>query len=94
MCLILTLMAALAATLFWYRSAERETLKLGFLSLMYWSAALMWTVDGIFSVAEGGSFVTVTVDDALLGALVIACGIGAWIVLVLREKRKTAGRGA
>lgn len=88
MCLILTLLAAAVATAVWHRSAVKEPLRLGFLSLMYWGAALMWTVDGIFSIAEGEPFFTMTMDDALLGVLVVFCGIAAWFVRVLYDKRK------
>ena len=87
MCLILTLLAAVAATAVWHWSAAKEASKLGFLSLMYWGAALMWTVDGIFSAAEGEPFFTLTVDDALLGVLVVGCGIAAWRLLVFQAQR-------
>ncbi|MDR3086838.1 MAG: hypothetical protein LBU45_02645 [Azoarcus sp.] len=80
MCLLMTLAAALAASLAWYRK-RRNGMKLETLSLMYWGAALMWMVDGFFRLAEGEPFLKITLDDALLGLLVVVSGLVAWIVL-------------
>lgn len=81
MCLIITAVAALAASILWYfRSGGK---KWGTLALMYWGAALMWTVDGIFSVLEGGGFFDLSAGDALLGLVVVLCGLAAWLVLLL-----------
>lgn len=84
MCLIITAVAAAAATALWRFSSGGG--RLGTLALMYWGAALMWSVDGIFSVLEGGGFFDLSADDALLGAVVVLCGIAAWLVLPLWNK--------
>ncbi|MDR3220737.1 MAG: hypothetical protein LBU46_01835 [Candidatus Accumulibacter sp.] len=82
MCLLMTLAAALAASLAWYlRGRSSSGMKLETLSLMYWGAALMWMVDGFFSLAEGEPFLDLTLDDALLGLLVVVSGLIAWFVL-------------
>jgi hypothetical protein len=81
MCLLITLAAALAASLTWYRKGRDEAMKLETLSLMYWGAALMWMVDGFFRLAEDEPFLELTLDDVLLGLLVVACGLLAWFVL-------------
>ena len=44
MCLLLTLMAAVAATVAWYACEKRGTYRLGTLCLIYWGAGLMWLV--------------------------------------------------
>lgn len=81
MCLLITAAAALAASIPWYfRSGGK---KWGTLALMYWGAALMWTVDDIFSVLEGGGFFDLSAGDALLGLVVVLCGLAAWLVLLL-----------
>jgi hypothetical protein len=75
----MTLVAALAASLAWYSKRRNEAMKLETLSLMYWGAALMWMVDGFFRLAEDEPFLELTLDDALLGLLVVACGLLAWL---------------
>jgi hypothetical protein len=75
MCLLMTLAAAIAASLAWYCKGRNGATKLDTLALMYWGAALMWMVDGFFSLAEGEPFLELTRDDALLGLLVTAAGL-------------------
>lgn len=83
MCLVITAFAAVITTAIWYfRHHERE-LRLGMLSLMYWGASLMWVVDGFFSVAEGEPFLDLSANDAMLGAVVVLCGLALWLVIVL-----------
>ena len=89
MCLVITAFAAVAATVVWYMIPERSSLKLGMLALMYWGASIMWTVDGFFSVAEGKSFLDLSSDDALLGLVIVLCGLIAWVMqLVIRDPKK------
>ena len=88
MCLMITLLAAVVSTVVWYVNAPEDKLKLGTLSLMYWGASLMWTVDGFFSVAEGEAFLDLSVNDALLGFLIVICGLVGWILLLLYKDPK------
>lgn len=81
MCLIITAFAAVIASILWYFGSGSK--KLGTLALMYWGAALMWSVDGIFSVLEGEGFFNFSADDALLGIVVVFCGLIAWLLLPL-----------
>ena len=55
---------------------------------MYWGAALMWTVDGFFRVAEGEPFLDLSVNDALLGLLIVICGLVAWLLILLYNDPK------
>jgi hypothetical protein len=70
--------------------------RLGSLALMYLAAALMWSVDGIASLIEGGPFVelsdpAVVADDTLLGVAVLALGLIVWGAFVLIKRvRKPA----
>jgi hypothetical protein len=82
MCLLMTLAAALAASLVWYRKRRNDGSRLETLCLMYWGAALMWMVDGFFRLAEGEPFLEITLDDTFLGLLVVAAGLIVWIALV------------
>ena len=88
MCLIITAFAAVITTIIWYFKAPERKLKLGLLSLMYWGATLMWTVDGIFCVAAGEPFFDLSANDAMLGAVIVLCGLIAWLVMLISSDPK------
>lgn len=83
MCLVITAFAAVIATILWYFVKESGSLKLGFLALMYWGASLMWTVDGFYAVAGGEPFLDLSGNDALLGLVIVLCGLIIWLVTLL-----------
>ncbi|MDR1778424.1 MAG: hypothetical protein LBR14_01525 [Clostridiales Family XIII bacterium] len=84
MTLFITLAAAIAAAVIWLLKPEfARKNRIGFLALMYFGAAIMWTVDGFAALAEGEPFVelsdaAVVKDDALLGLCVVVLGILIW----------------
>ena len=88
MCLVITAFAAVITTIIWYFKAHEKELKLGLLALMYWGATLMWIVDGFFVVAEGEPFLDLSVNDALLGLVIVLCGLVAWVVTLLLSDPK------
>ena len=83
MCLIITAFAAIFSTIVWYFKLNDRKYKMGTLSLMYWGASIMWFVDGIFAVANGEKFFDISIDDAVLGLLIVAIGLIAWIIMLL-----------
>ena len=83
MCLIITAFAAVITTIIWYFSVHKVNAKLGMLALMYWGASIMWLVDGFFCVADGESFLDLSGSDALLGLLIVLCGLVAWVISLL-----------
>jgi len=84
MCEILTVLAALATTaLYFFWRKSRALLAT---TLMFWGAALMWSVDCVRSAMEGGSFFDLSRDDALLGCVVLAAGFAVWALLALRDR--------
>ena len=85
MCLLLTLVAAVVASLVWYRRDRKGRVQLETLCLMYWGAALMWMVDGFFNLAEGEPFLELTADDASLGLLVVASGLIVYFLMFRRR---------
>lgn len=93
MTLLLCTFAAIAATLVWYLVPARRELRLGILPLMFWGASLMWLVDAFMEYRELGAdyFAPAAADmlnDAFLGASVIALGLVIWLVaLLLRDPR-------
>lgn len=88
MTLLVTIFAAVIATVMWYRTAPKSNMKLGTLSLMYWGASIMWFVDAIFEYAElkAEYFTPAPADmlnDLFLGLSVVALGLIIWIAVLL-----------
>ena len=93
MTLLITIIAAIVATVIWYTNEQRDTYKLGTLSLIYWGASLMWLMDFVFEYAElkADYFVQEFADilnDSLLGLAVVALGLVAWIIILLIKDPK------
>ena len=54
MTLLITVFAAVIATVKWYTRKD-DTLQLGILVFMFWGASLMWLGDAIFGYIESGA---------------------------------------
>ena len=98
MTLLITVFAALIATIKWYNSKD-DTMKIGTLALIYWGAALMWSVDAVFEYIElGAEFFTPAtedmINDAFLGVAAVALGLIIWMVMVLIKDPKGKVRAA
>jgi peptidoglycan biosynthesis protein MviN/MurJ (putative lipid II flippase) len=84
MWLILTALAAIAATIVWYVNAPSDKYKLGFLSLLFWGATIMWLVDHLMAyLTEGGEFFEFNLDATLLGITVIILALTVWLITLL-----------
>ncbi|MGE4277087.1 MAG: hypothetical protein AB7E30_07915 [Lawsonibacter sp.] len=90
MCLLITALAAVIATIVWYVKIPDSPNKVGSLCLMYWGASLMWLVDAFFCLAEGEPVLDLSLNDALLGFTVVLCGFAAWMVILLIKRPKRA----
>lgn len=93
MTLLITVIAAVIATIVWYINEQRDIYKLGTLSLIYWGASLMWLMDFVFEYAElkADYFVQEFADilnDTLLGFAVVALGLVAWVIILLIKDPK------
>ena len=94
MTLVITVFAALIATIIWYFNDNRNQYKLGTLSLIYWGASLMWFIDFVFEYAElkADYFVQEIgdiINDSLLGICVVALGLIAYIIiLIIKDPKK------
>jgi hypothetical protein len=86
MCEIMTVCAALFCTALYF--GHRKTPALLATTLMFWGAALMWAVDCAVSAMEGEGLFDLSLDDTLLGCLVLAAGFAVWAVLALRDRRR------
>ena len=93
MTLLVTVFAAIIATIAWYRKAPDNSMQLGTLCLMYWGASIMWFVDAVVEYSEMGAeyFMQDPADmlnDLFLGLCVAALGIIIWlIILIIKDPR-------
>lgn len=85
MCLIMTIIAAVVFTAVWAKMRKESLLTT---TLMFWAAALMWSVDGVASVLEGEPFFDISREDTVLGAIIILCGLAVFAVLAVFERRR------
>ena len=85
MCLIMTIIAAVVFTALWAKMRKQSLLTT---TLMFWAAALMWSVDGVASVLDGEPFFDISQEDTVLGAIIILCGLAVFAVLAVFEKRR------
>ncbi|MCX2683344.1 hypothetical protein OQH60_05495 [Campylobacter sp. MIT 21-1685] len=83
MCLMLTTLAGVISALLWYFKDEKNIYRLGTLALMYFGASLMWFVDSCFALSKGEAFLDLTVDDVLLGFVIITCGLLIYFIIVV-----------
>ena len=92
MCLIMTIIAAIAFSLAYLKNKKegKEVKSIFTTMLTFWSAALMWSMDGIASVLGGEEFFDLSLEDGILGLIIIASGLLLFAVLSLLQKRKIA----
>lgn len=91
MWLIVMMFAAVIATALWYiYDDRRETYALGFLALIFWGTSIMVLVDHVMGyLAEGGEFIEVTPDAALLSMTLVLTALIIWeIVLIIRDPER------
>lgn len=95
MTLLITVFAAVIATVVWYQTAQKTDMKLGVLCWMYWGAALMWLVDAVVAYLElGVAYFTPDlaemVNDTFLGLSVVAVGLVVWLgILLVKDPKGT-----
>ena len=93
MTLLITIFAAVAATLIWYTKPGLRDLKIGVLCWMFWGASLMWLGDAIFGYIEDGAAffepeAAKMLNDAYLGLSVVALGMILWLAILLIKDPK------
>ena len=98
MTLLITVFAAVIATVKWYNRKD-DSMKLGILCFLYWGASIMWLVDAIFEYAElKAEYFTPALEgmlnDAFLGLSVVALGLVIWLVRLLITDPKGSVRAA
>ena len=84
MCELMTIGAAVFFTVLYFKvlrtSAVFTTM------LMFWGAALMWSVDCVHSAMEGEGLFDFSVEDLNLGFIVLAFGLALFGVLLFVER--------
>ena len=98
MTLLITVFAAVIATVKWYNRKDDE-MKLGILCFLYWGASIMWLVDALFEYAELGieyfqPAASDMLNDAFLGLSAVAVGLVIWLVRLLITDPKGSVRRA
>ena len=98
MTLLITVLAAVVATVKWYTRKD-DSMQLGLLCCLYWGASLMWLVDAVFEYAELGAeyFTPAAADmlnDAFLGLSAVALGLVIWVARLLITDPKGSVRAA
>ena len=85
MCEIMTIVAALVFTALYFAGKRngKPNATLFTTMLMFWGAALMWSVDCVGNAMEGEPFFDLSREDALLGGIIIASGLIVFAVLNL-----------
>ena len=84
MCELMTIAAALVFTALYFTCARTKAVFTTM--LMFWGAALMWSVDCVHSLMEGEGLFDLSREDALLGAIILAAGLAVFGVLSAHER--------
>ena len=98
MTLLITVFAAVIATVKWY-NRKNDDMKTGILCFMYWGASIMWLVDAIFEYVElGAEYFSPALEDMLndtfLGLSVVALGLVVWVIRLLITDPKGSVKAA
>ena len=90
MCLIITACTAAAFTLAFFMNKKngRDNKSVFMAMLMFWAASLMWSMDGLASVLEGEGFFDISLEDTLLGIIILASGLIVFMMHSVWQKRK------
>jgi len=83
MCEIMTICAAIAFTVLYFAAKRRgrSAKALFTTALMFWGAALMWSVDCTANAMEGEPFFDLSLTDSILGAIILAAGCAVFAAL-------------
>ncbi|MBE6354817.1 hypothetical protein [Treponema sp.] len=90
MCLIITVVMAAAFSVLYaaFKKTGRFVKSFSLAALMFWSAALMWSVDGINAVLHGEAFFDLSREDLVLGGIIAVLGTCVFLISMLIEVRR------
>ena len=84
MCELMTIGAAALFTVLYFTRFRTRTVFATM--LMFWGAALMWSVDCVHSYLEGEGLFDLSREDTILGAIILASGLAVFAVLAVRDR--------
>ena len=84
MCELMTIGAAVLFTILYF--TRFRTRAVFATMLMFWGAALMWSVDCVHSYMEDDGLLDLSREDTVLGAIILASGLAVFAVLSLRDR--------
>ena len=89
MCEIMTIVAALAFTAIYFagRRAGKASPAAFTTMLMFWGAALMWSVDCVANRLEGEPLFDISREDTKLGFIILGAGLLVYAALALFGRR-------
>ena len=87
MCELMTIAAAIVFTVLYFKVLRTPAVFTTM--LMFWGAALMWSVDCVHSAMEGEGLFDLSREDAILGGIILAAGLIVFGVLSFLERRRT-----
>ncbi|MBP5442752.1 MAG: hypothetical protein J6Y60_05885 [Treponema sp.] len=92
MCEIMTIAAAVIFTVVFAMQKKKGVFNKPVFGtmLMFWGAALMWAVDGIACVLEGESFFDISMEDTILGFIILGAGLVIFAFMLLLNRAKKA----
>ncbi|MEL9940577.1 MAG: hypothetical protein QW348_05895 [Ignisphaera sp.] len=90
MWLLILAYAAAISTMLWYSKAENDVYGYKYLAAILWGATIMVFIDHLYSYfSEGGEFMEISVDAAVLGFSMLLIAILIWILIVfIKDPRK------
>ena len=84
MCELMTIGAAVLFTaLYFTRFRTRAVFAT---MMMFWGAALMWSVDCVHSLMDGEGLFDISREDTVLGAIILAAGFAVFAALSVRDR--------
>jgi drug/metabolite transporter (DMT)-like permease len=92
MCELLTIAAAVAFTAIYFIGRRNgKTSRPAFTTmLMFWGAALMWSVDCVANKMDGEPLLDMSSEDLTLGVIILGAGLLVYAALSLAERLRTA----
>jgi hypothetical protein len=90
MCEIMTIVAALAFTALYHvgKSRGRPSRAIFTTMLMFWGAALMWSVDCVANRLDGEALFDISREDTVLGFIILGAGLLVFGALSLFGRRQ------
>ena len=88
MCELMTIAAALTFTVLYFvgRRRGRPNQAIFTTMLMFWGAALMWSVDCVANAMDGEGLLDMSREDTLLGGIIVVAGLAVFAALSVANR--------